>query len=142
MAAFFCERVLREQDGALSFIRIINTVSLPDFGPGKAVPVRLTLVLLLKSGGFEGTAAAIIRPRGPVAFVPSETASAPFTFKANEPEAFHALLIPMESWPTFAGVYEFDVVVNAQTLTTVEARVATFQPGTLPGGVPLPPRPK
>lgn len=63
-AALLCDRVLQEQDGTISIIRVIDTInhSIP---PGSTsvlqIPVDATLVLALRSGGYEGPGEITLR---------------------------------------------------------------------------------
>lgn len=64
--AFFCERVLREGDGVLSAIRIVDrwTVS----GTAEKMPVTIisaTLLIMLKSGIYRGSGNIFITPISP-----------------------------------------------------------------------------
>lgn len=58
-AAVLCERVLTEQDGVLSLIRIVDRITQTAVGPETpdempAFPVNLTAVIVLKSGSARG----------------------------------------------------------------------------------------
>ncbi len=58
-AAFFCERVLREQDGVLSLIRIVDRLNVVSQGLGAPdampeTPFQTNLVIMLVSGAAKG----------------------------------------------------------------------------------------
>jgi len=57
--AIFCERVLREQDGVLSLIRIVDRLNVVSQGPGAPdampeTPFQTNLVIMLVSGAAKG----------------------------------------------------------------------------------------
>lgn len=65
-AAYFCERVLREQDGVLSTIRIVDRWTVN--GPTEAMPltvIQASIVVLLKSGLYRGTGRITATPISP-----------------------------------------------------------------------------
>ncbi|CAI4029901.1 hypothetical protein DNFV4_00321 [Nitrospira tepida] len=66
-AAFICEKVLREQDGVMSAIRIIDRVTHAAPGPDvmEPFPYRFALVLNFKSGEALGTYQISIQPIKP-----------------------------------------------------------------------------
>jgi hypothetical protein len=66
-AAFICEKILREQDGVISAIRIIDRVTHSVAGPDvmEPFPYRIALVLMLKSGEALGNYQISIQPIKP-----------------------------------------------------------------------------
>ena len=66
-AAFFCEKVLSEQDGVLSAIRIIDrlTHSVPGTEVMEPFPYQLVMMLSLKSGQAQGVYQVSIQPIKP-----------------------------------------------------------------------------
>ncbi|MDO8751316.1 MAG: hypothetical protein Q7K03_09280 [Dehalococcoidia bacterium] len=68
--AAFCDRVLREADGVLSLIRVVDVINHTATGPNAPIdmpPVNypLTLVLSLKSGKAKGRHEVTITPEMP-----------------------------------------------------------------------------
>ena len=67
-AAFFCERVLIERDGAASAIRIVDTMiaEVPnELGVNQGIPVDLTIFVSLKAGEFKGIASVAVQHTPP-----------------------------------------------------------------------------
>jgi len=59
-SAVFCERVLREADGVLSLIRLVDRLTISTAGPGAPdtmpkTPYRITAVIMLTSGAARGS---------------------------------------------------------------------------------------
>jgi hypothetical protein len=68
--AAFCERVLREADGVLSFIRVIDIITHPERGPNPPLEMPefhfpLFLVITLRSGTARGRHEVTITPEQP-----------------------------------------------------------------------------
>jgi len=68
--AVFCEKTLAESDGVMSFIRVIDRVTIAASGenPPEAMPpgqLPLTAVVSLKAGKARGRRALTIRPEKP-----------------------------------------------------------------------------
>ena len=64
--AVFCEKVLKETDGVLSAIRIIDRFTIP--GTSERMPVStviFSVLIVLKSGDFRGRAEIELRPTTP-----------------------------------------------------------------------------
>lgn len=66
-AGFICEKVLREQDGVLSAVRIIDrlTHAVPGGDVMEPFPYRMAMVLIFKSGEALGTYQVAIQPIKP-----------------------------------------------------------------------------
>ena len=124
--AAFCERVLNEQDGVLSAIRLINEINVQAQGEGApdAMPpvvVTTTLLVALKAGKARGsqTVQVIVeqpdgakRPGPEVAinFGPGEVGGA-------------NLIMPMAISVETAGVYWTDILVNKRLVSRVPLQV-------------------
>ena len=64
--AIFCEKVLREADGVLSAIRIVDRFNVQ--GTAEEMPattIAFTIVIVFKSGEFRGRAELELRPTSP-----------------------------------------------------------------------------
>ena len=65
-AAFFCEKALREADGVLSFIRVVDKWTVN--GPAETMPptvIQTNLVIAMKSGIHRGSSQITITPTSP-----------------------------------------------------------------------------
>ena len=131
VAAFFCERVLREQDGVLSFIRVVDrwniTGTTPSMGP---TVIQAFMVLLFKGGFYRGQAHLTITP-----VTPSnnrlQTINVPLLFEDPEERGTGAttpLAFPVDE----VGAYWFEVALAKEKLppepmTCVPMRIAYLQ---------------
>jgi hypothetical protein len=122
--AVFCEKPLREMDGVLSLIRIVDRITfhLTETQP-VSDPVRLFLMLCLKAGHMQGTHQISVRATGPSG-QELGTLQVPALFESNDRGV--TLMIPFPFLPGEDGLYWFDVAVEGQTLTRVPLR-AIFQ---------------
>ena len=75
--ATLCERAIREVDGVVSLIRVVDKVTntvggpvMPEMLP--AVPVNLTLVIMLRAGEASGPYTLKVRPEPPTGPPPEE----------------------------------------------------------------------
>ncbi|MCL5256288.1 MAG: hypothetical protein M1319_00630 [Chloroflexi bacterium] len=69
-AALICEKVLKEDDGTLSAIRIVDKLTLHAQGPDvpetmPKFPLQFVLLIMLKSGSAKGREKLVLRPRDP-----------------------------------------------------------------------------
>jgi hypothetical protein len=132
--AAVCEKVLREADGVLSLIRIIDHVTvtivastppgvdtLPQLLLPPAPPVGVTLVIGLKSGGFTGSVPVKIRIDTPSGFRwPEYETSA--DLRGEEQGA--AIVLPLQVPAQDEGVYWFVVEVSGEVFTRVPLRIS------------------
>jgi hypothetical protein len=132
--AVFCEKVLRETDGVLSLIRIIDraTVTITaSTAPGGQVvpqlllppapPVPVTLVIGLKSGDFTGSVPVKMRIDTPSGFrLPDYETSA--VFRGQEEGA--VMVLPLQIPAQDEGVYWFVVEVSGEEITRVPLRIS------------------
>ena len=136
--AAFCERVLREVDGVVSLIRVIDTVSHTERGidpPQEMPPFRypLWMIITLKSGRAKGRHDLTIRGE-----LPSGEALPPTTLTVQlEGEGRGTVLASkMDLEFTIEGLYWFSVDFDGQMITRLPltvryARLATGS-GTAP----------
>ena len=121
-AALFCERVLTEQDGVLSFVRVVDRFMVQASATEGQAPaelpeggqLQLTLVVILKADDARGRYPITIRPQLPSgADLPAQTIDMMF-----EGEDRGVNLIANMQIPAVEGLYWFDVVLNENTLLT------------------------
>jgi len=138
-AACLCEKVLIEQDGVASLIRIIDTMYLEPqpVDPKSRLPfaLKFQVFVSVKSGDLEGEYEIGLLLRGPgdemrsthrwpVVFAQSPESGAnlriDFNLAGKEPGALPAL-----------GLYWFDVLWGDEVLTSVPLRLSPATPKTL-----------
>jgi hypothetical protein len=122
--AFFCDKVLREQDGVISAIRIVDRWNVN--GPNEEMPTTIlqtNLVILLKSGVYRGNAQLTITP-----ITPSnnrlQPVAAPLLFEGEDERGCGAIL-PIGFPAHESGVYWFEVTLEGLAL---QPRVVTAIP--------------
>ncbi len=122
--ATFCERVLQEQDGVLSLIRVIDRFILTareEGAPTELPPGTLntTFVLTLKSEDARGRHPVTVRVQQPSGqFLPDQTFDVIF-----EGEDRGLNIVANMELPAIEGLYWVEVLVNAVLLTKVSLRV-------------------
>lgn len=121
-AAFLCEKALREVDGVLSCIRLVDrwTVS----GPTEIMPptgIQATLVVIFKSGIHRGQAHLRITPVSPSdeRLPPIDV---PVLFEGDDERGI-AVVIPMTFPAQEAGTYWFNVSIDGRSLSEIPLRV-------------------
>jgi hypothetical protein len=123
--AVFCERVLREADGSISLIRIIDRITHAERGPNPPsempeVHFPLELVISLRAGTARGRHDITITPEQP-----SGETLHPITLSVNlEGEGrgvnVHSRIdIPYR----FEGLYWFNVLYDDQVITRIPLQV-------------------
>ena len=139
LAGLICERVLQEQDGVLSAIRIIDQLthtiiapSMPEELP--SVPYNLTFLIVLKPGRARGRHNVALRMEDPSGnrrqlFAQSlqlegENRGANWVIQAN-------VTFSME------GLYWFDVLVEEEVMTRIPFKL--MYQLVSPGSAPSPP---
>jgi hypothetical protein len=123
--ATFCDRVLQEQDGVLSIIRMVDRINVSAQGTDAPAElpdsrVKTTLVVILKSDDARGRHELKIRvnlPSGQTA----EEQKLDVIFDGDERGV--NLILEME-FAVIEGLYWFDVLLNEQLLTRVPLRVS------------------
>lgn len=142
-AAFLCERVLREQDGVISFIRVVDRFNV--VGPSETMNVTLipaTVVALFKSGIMRSSAQITITPISPTN-ERMQPATAPVLFEGDD-ERGAGVLLPMQFPVSEPGLYWFEVALTLQggqpsVLTFIPMRIVYLQTGSVTGRASLPP---
>lgn len=146
-SAFFCERVLREQDGVLSIIRIVDRWNVTGPTPNIEQPliVQTTLVVLIKSGIFRGPAQLRITPISP-SNARMESIVLTTFFEADDDRGT-GIVLPIGFPVKEDGVYWFEVALAGQNLQTPQVltympmRVVYLQVGTTRAPGSNPPNP-
>ncbi len=123
-AALICERVLVEQDGVLSIIRIVDRLirHAPADGPDEleAFSQELQIVLLMKSGAARGRFELTIgveKPSGEQ----GETISVPVHFEGEDRGV--QVTMPVSFEADQEGLYWFDIGFEGERLTRMPLRV-------------------
>jgi len=129
-AAMICERVLTEQDGALSAIRIIDRVFFITDSDGTPLQPQqpITFVLMFKSGSARGTVNVQLRAEKPSG-EQAPVAEANLLMEGEDRGANLVLSAGFE--PDQQGLYWYDVLVEGEVVTRMPLR-AVYQP--LPSG--------
>jgi hypothetical protein len=121
-AVFFCERVLREQDGVLSFIRAIDKWTIQ--GPAELMQptiIPLTLVVMGKSGMHRGSGQITLTPTTPSGELMPPIPMA-VVFEGDNDRGFAA--IGTVGFPVKeAGAYWFALALDGVPLTYTAIRI-------------------
>jgi hypothetical protein len=139
LAALFCERVLTETNGIMSFIRIVDkwTVTGPDATMQPTV-IQTTLVILLKSGVHRGPIRVTITPTSPAGVIMAGI-TLPAVLEGDDDRGVAVIApmaFPVQEW----GLFWFEVAVDGASFTNVPLRVVYQQ--SIPTQMPTnPPRP-
>jgi hypothetical protein len=143
--ACVCERVLQEQDGVLSLIRVVDRLMLGATGPEPPdempkMPVNFTLLVALKGGAARGRFQVRLTLEAPSGERMPTEATLPVLFEGEDRGV--NLVVPVGLELDQEGVYWFDVWLGPrygqpeELLTRVPLRIV-YQPQTAPG----PPQP-
>ena len=141
-AAFFCERMLREQDGVLSAIRIVDRWNISGPAPTIAPTVIQTfLATLFHCGIYRGQAQVTITP-----IAPSNHRLQPITLPVLFEDADDrgaGIIMPIGFPVQEDGTYWFEVALSKQNLppevvTYIPMRVVYLQ---IAGPTPVLPNP-
>jgi hypothetical protein len=130
--ALFCEKVLREADGVLSVIRIVDRFTVngvtPEMPPQ---PMAFTIVISFKAGFMRGKQTLAIRPKSPTG-VDLPAMEFPVLFEGDDDRGV-ALAFPIQWVPPEEGLYWWDVYLNQELVTRMPLRVL-YQRMALPMG--------
>jgi len=124
-AALFCERVLKEGDGVLSIIRVIDRVVQTAGGsnvPEKMPPLNygLTALIMLKSGQASGSVQvgmSVEQPSG----LTKDAASMSVLMEGGE--RGQNLVVQMQMTFEEPGLYWFNVMIENECVTRMPLRV-------------------
>ena len=123
--AALCERALREGDGVLSLIRIVDVITHTERGPNPpsempSIRYPLTFVLMLKSGRARGRQEVTITPELPS----GETMPPVMTTIQLEGEGRGANLVaPLDIPYSLEGLYWFNIRLGEHVLTRLPLQV-------------------
>lgn len=133
-----CEKVLQEQDGVLSLIRLIDRLIINAAGPEAPdemppVPVQFTLVLVMKAGGARGRYSIHLTMEAPSGEKMAMELNLPLVMEGEDRGV--NLVIPVGIAVEQEGLYWFDVYLadprvpdhEEELLTRVPLRVV-YQP--------------
>jgi hypothetical protein len=115
--AVFCEKVMQEQDGGMSLIRVTDTINQAAIGPDAPREMQpfmasITLVLMLKSGEARGSYGVLLRPEAPGGF---QMPSFEQTVHLQGGAWGAAIVMPLQFPVSEQGVYWFDVFLTEPT---------------------------
>lgn len=125
-AAFLCEKVLREADGVISAIRIVDRINRSTIGPELRKEMEpfdhnLFLLLMFKSGSARGGMELIIRLEDP-----SGASKSPLTQTINfegDDERGTNVVADLRLRIEMAGLHWFDIVLDDVRVTRIPLRV-------------------
>lgn len=135
VAAFFCEKVLQEKDGVLSFIRVVDRWNI--VGPTQTMQptvIQATLVALFKSGILRASAQLTLTPISPSG-ERMPTVSFPVLFEGDD-ERGGGVALPMAFPVQEPGLYWFEVALAtqggpAEVRTYIPMRIVYLQTGSM-----------
>jgi len=137
-AAVFCEKVLREADGVMSFIRVVDRVTITATGPDAPVtmpktPYNITAVIALTSGQSRGRHEIRIEPEEPSGLKkPAFLATVQMEGEDRGANVVLNMLFTFE----MEGLYWFYVYLDDTLLTKMPFRMMYARMST---GTPKPP---
>lgn len=129
--ATFCERILTEQDGVNTLVRVVDRYWYDPTPPELVLPVGVKegiltyLLVTLKSGEFLGSATLTVSVRKPSGSYAPKTVTTPVTFKGDEHGISLAIAFNLATEED--GLYWFDVALDEKLLTRVPLRIAPRQ---------------
>lgn len=133
--ALFCERVLQEQDGVLSAIRIVDRLVVqksPLAGKKKGGPdpipvLPITMLIGLKSGGFGGVGMLSVRAIAPSGKEFPQRSEVMVELKGDDGGGANVIINANTSVKE-DGVYWFDVLFENRLLTRMPLSVSRSEP--------------
>jgi hypothetical protein len=134
-AAFFCEKVLQEQDSVLSFIRAVDRWNI--VGPTQTMNptvIQATLVVLFRSGILRTSAQLAVTPVSPTA-QRLESITLPILFEGDD-ERSTGIILPMGFPVQEPGLYWFEVALalpgaQPSVITQIPMRIVYLQTGSM-----------
>jgi len=124
--AAFCDKVLQEQDGVISLIRVIDQINSTAKGPGapKEMPpldYQIFAVISLKSGSARGKHTIAIKQESPAGLMISPAFEQQVVLEGEE--RGHNLVVNMQLKFDEEGLYWFHVLLDDELLTKMPLRV-------------------
>lgn len=132
--AVFCEKVLKEPDGVMSLIRIVDRVTFAVAAGATPQAYALFAVIMLKSGDLRGTHPLALRSIGPSG-QQLGTFEAPALFEGEDRGVAVVVQFPFQ--PAEEGLHWFEIVVDGQQFTRIPLR-AIYQRISVTGAGPAP----
>lgn len=125
--ASFCERVLTEQDGVLSAIRIIDTLhtEIVDSESAKGVVQSINLLICLRAGPFKGVGTLKIIALMPDGEPSRNSSAISVELKGGAHGANIVVNVGVEL--SKSGVYWYEVYFNDQLLTRTPLSVSVTE---------------
>jgi len=119
--AVFCEKVLREPDGVMSLIRVVDRFMVAGATPEMEPQVlKFTLVVSFKSGFMRGKAIIAVRPKSPTG-VDLPAMEFPVLFEGEDRGV--ALIGEINFPVSEEGLYWFEVYLMQELVTKMPLRV-------------------
>jgi hypothetical protein len=131
MAGFLCERVLREVDQVVSFIRMVDILNVPQgmtFKTGSIVGTRLHLVVSLNNNGTKGKRTLEVHQVGP-SKKRRRLTSIPVDF-AGDPEAGQTIVLPINLRWEQPGLYWLEAFLDKVLYVRAPLRIRIVEPGS------------
>ena len=133
--AVFCERILKEGDGVVSLIRLVDRVMIQASGPDppeKMPPTRLSFwgYLAFKSGFAKGSFTVTVRANGPSG-QKLPPVMLPMFLEGDDRGAGLGFQLNLEAQED--GLYWFDVLIGDRLITRMPLRIV-YQRATLGRG--------
>lgn len=125
--ACLCEKVLREEDGVLSAIRVVDTYFIPQTAPAGAA-VSLTALICLKSGDVEGKSEISFRLTAPDGKEVGAPPTYPILLEGREHGA--NLIVQLGLPAANLGHYMLDVLWNGEPLVGIPFKLVQQTPPT------------
>jgi len=124
-AAVFCEKALREADGVLSLIRLVDRLTVSARGPGAPdampkTPYNITAVIMLTSGAARGRQEIKIETENPSG-IRKQSVSATVQMEGEDRGA--NIVFDMHLTFEMEGLYWFHVYLDNTLLTKMPFRV-------------------
>jgi len=122
--AVFCDRVLQENNGVLSLIRVVDRINVSGGGGAPeempAIPLQLTAVLSFKSGFAKGKYTITLQP-----VTPSGKVLSPSKMQAlfEGDDRGVNLIVNIALSVSEEGLYWFDLLVEEQLVTRMPLRI-------------------
>lgn len=132
--AVFCEKVLKEGDGVMSLIRVVDRVTFTVAAGATPQAYPLFVVIMFKSGDAQGTHPIALRSVGPSG-QPLGTFEMPALFEGRDRGV--SVVIQFAFQPAEEGLHWFDVLVDGQPFTRIPLR-AIYQTISVTGAGPAP----
>lgn len=132
--ACICERALREDDGVLSVIRVVDRFIVTGAGPDAPTEMpphdrEYTIVVMVKSGVYKGSAEIRVVPEHPSG-IKGEGVSASFHLEGDE--RGHQMRFMVRDRFEESGLYWYHVYLNDVEVTRIPLRLM-YQRVSTPG---------